>query len=152
MHSGFVCTTSICLSMLIPYALQISALSHGELSAEKTPMCQKVNPIIECLQSQWEELSKDPKYKHIWPALNAGLINMQKWYRAIDDTTIYFGSHSQSFCLYTLTSTDGLMSVLDPTQKLDYLSVAWDPSWIDNAMAQLWKVVCQHESFSIVCM
>ncbi|SJL04267.1 uncharacterized protein ARMOST_07628 [Armillaria ostoyae] len=52
---------------LAAHALRISASSHGELSAEKTPTCQKVYPIINRLQSRWEVLSEDPKYELIWP-------------------------------------------------------------------------------------
>ena len=68
---------------------------HGELLAHKEPMCYKVFPLLERLQTQWETLRADDDYEPVYEALNAGLANMQKWYQKTDDTSIYFISHGR---------------------------------------------------------
>ena len=72
---------------------KILADTHGELSANTTPMCHKVFPLLEQLQTEWETLCDDDKYFPVKHALDAGLKNMAKWYRKTDDTSIYFISH-----------------------------------------------------------
>jgi hypothetical protein len=67
--------------------------AHSELSANKKPTCYKVFPLLEMLRAQWEEFRVDPKYVPVHDALAAGLVNMEKWYRKADDTSIYFISH-----------------------------------------------------------
>lgn len=69
--------------------------AHGELSAEKAPTCYKVFPLLEMLQSKWEELLENERYEPVYEALAAGLKNMAKWYRKADDTSIYFISHGE---------------------------------------------------------
>jgi hypothetical protein len=69
--------------------------AHGELSAEKAPTCYKVFPLLEMLQSKWEELLENERYAYVHEALAAGLANMAKWYRKADDTSIYFISHGE---------------------------------------------------------
>ena len=61
--------------------------------------CHKVFPILERLQSEWEALLDDAEYEPVHHALEAGLKNMQKWYRKTDDTSIYFVSHGKSLFL-----------------------------------------------------
>lgn len=69
--------------------------THGELSANKVATCHKVFPLLERLQLQWEALCNDDEYTPVKHALDAGLKNMQKWYRKTDDTSIYFISHGE---------------------------------------------------------
>lgn len=75
--------------------MQIPASVHSDLAAEKVPTAQNVYPHLERLQSEWEERLDDPKYKPVHHALEAGLKNMLKWYRAVDDTSIYFVAHGR---------------------------------------------------------
>jgi hypothetical protein len=70
--------------------------AHGELSAEKAPMCYKVFPLVEMLQSKWDDLSESKQHEPVHEALAAGLKNMSKWYRKADDTSIYFVSHGEN--------------------------------------------------------
>ena len=78
---------------------------RGELSAEKTPTIQKVFPLLEKLRFQWQELRDNPRYAPIKDALEAGLANMEKWFRAAGDSPIYFIAHgivlslSDLFCV-----------------------------------------------------
>ncbi|KAM6491480.1 hypothetical protein JOM56_013049 [Amanita muscaria] len=66
--------------------LEILRQAHGELSANMTPTCYKVFPLLEMLQTRWEELLENPQYTPVHDALTAGLKNAQKWYRKADDT------------------------------------------------------------------
>lgn len=53
--------------------------------------------------SKWEEMAKDPQYSIIADAINAGLENMLKWYRACDETSIYFVAHGKC-CAVSLSA------------------------------------------------
>jgi hypothetical protein len=77
--------------------LKVLASTHGDLSAKKMPICHKVFPLLEKLQSTWEWLSTKPEYKPVKHVLKAGLKNMEKWYCKTDDTSIYFISHGIFF-------------------------------------------------------
>ena len=107
------------------------------------PTCYKVYPLIERLQSQWEQLRDNPKYEPVKHALEAGLKNMSKWYRKTDDTSIYFISHGSSS--YSYFTNTGLLknTVLDPTWKLSYLKAAWDPEWVKAGKECMREIVSQ---------
>ena len=84
---------------------QILASVHRELSAEKTPTCHKVFPLLEKIQTEWEDLHDNPWYHPVQDAIQAGLDIMEKWYQKTDDTSIYFVSHSNvDICLPLLTT------------------------------------------------
>ncbi|KIL54112.1 hypothetical protein M378DRAFT_182656 [Amanita muscaria Koide BX008] len=110
-------------------SLEILAKAHGELSANKTPTCQKVFPVLERLQSAWEDLLDKHEYEPVHDALAVGLRNMQKWYRKTDDTSIYFISH-----------------VLDPTRKLSYIEAAWDPEFVESSMKRLKAIYLRYHT------
>ena len=100
--------------------------------------CYKVYPLIERLQSQWEQLHNNPKYVPVKHALEAGLKNMSKWYHKTDDTSIYF--ISQSYFHFSITGS--LKNpVLDPTCKLSYLKAVWDSEWIKAGKKQMQEIV-----------
>ncbi|SJL09148.1 uncharacterized protein ARMOST_12524 [Armillaria ostoyae] len=106
---------------------QLPANAHSELSAEKTLTCQRVYPVIEQLQSQWEALTIDLKFDLVLPALEAGLKNMKKWYRATERTSIYF-------------------VFLDPGRKLTYLSIAWEDRWIKKSMKRMSEIFLKYKA------
>ena len=110
---------------------QILADTHGELLANTTPTCHKVLPLLKQLQTEWETLHSDDKYFSVKHALNAGLKNMAKWYWKMDDTSIYFISHGILFFIFLiLIGFDQNVAVLDPTHKLSYLKIAWEPKQV----------------------
>jgi hypothetical protein len=43
--------------------------------------------------------------------------------------------------LWTVTEQLLDLTVLDPTQKLTYLEVAWDDEWVSKAMARMKTIV-----------
>jgi hypothetical protein len=72
------------------------------------------------MQQRWEAMAKDRKYAQIVPTLKAGLENLRKWYRSLDDSSIYF------ICL-----------VLDPRIKLAYFEKHWERVYLDAGKACL---------------
>ena len=117
--------------------------THGELSTHKTPTCHKVYPILETLQSDWEDLLDNFDYEPVHPALEAGLENMRKWYRKTDDTSIYFVSHGKIMLFFAFHSegTHVELPVLNPTCKFTYIEAAWDAVYFDDAIDRLCKIV-----------
>ena len=63
---------------------------HGELSSNTTPTSYKVYPLLGLLQSKWEQLHDNASYAPVKHALEAGLENMKKWNKKMDETSIYF--------------------------------------------------------------
>lgn len=116
--------------------------AHGDLSAEKSPTCYKVFPLVEMLQSKWDDLLENEQYEPVHEALAAGLKNMAKWYRKADDTSIYFISHGEDPCHPTLFLLLRLiLVVLDPTWKLSYVQVAWHDEFVEDNMNRLREIV-----------
>ena len=85
------------------FSYQIVADTHGELSAHKTSTIHMVFPLIEKVQSDWENRCLNPVYAPVKHALEAGLKNMSKWYRKADDTLIYFIFHGMYTCFWLKT-------------------------------------------------
>ncbi len=91
------------------------------------------------LQSKWDDLLENERYKPVHEALAAGLENMAKWYRKADDTSIYFISHGKDptpFSKLQLT-----LVVLDPTWKLSYVQVAWHVEYVEDNMDRLREIM-----------
>ena len=116
--------------------------THGKLLVNMMPTCHKVFPLLKQLQTEWETLCDDDKYFPVKHALDAGLENMAKWYWKMDDTSIYFISHGIAFPFFMiLICFDQNVTVLDPTCKLSYLNIAWEPEFIETGMMHLRKIV-----------
>ncbi|PBK64788.1 hypothetical protein ARMSODRAFT_978756 [Armillaria solidipes] len=98
-------------------ALAIPANAHSELSAEKIPTCQRVYPVIEQLQFQWEELIANPKFDPVLPALEP--------------------PHSGCASIFL---------VLDPGCKLTYLSIVWEDAWIKRLMTRMSKIFLKYKA------
>lgn len=52
-------------------------------------------PILEQLQSAWEDLASDIRFEEVKSGLESGLENMRKWYRKSDKSNAYFISLGQ---------------------------------------------------------
>ncbi len=81
-----------CGVLYVPYSnisqQQTLVNIRGELSAEKRPTIQKVYPLLEKLQHEWEGLLDNVEYSLFHEALEAGLKNMKKWFRAAGQSGI----------------------------------------------------------------
>ncbi len=76
--------------------------AQAAFSSETYSTVWRAIPTLECLQERWETMAKQPKFASIKFAIDAGLEKLRKWYKAIDDSDMYFiclGEHSASFCL-----------------------------------------------------
>ena len=59
-------------------------------------------------------MAKKPRYAQIIPALKAGLDNLRKWYRILDDSSIFF-----------------ICPVLDPHVKMAYFEMHWEKVYLE---------------------
>jgi hypothetical protein len=69
-------------------------------------------------------MAAHPKFADISDTINAGLENLNKWYRKIDDTDVYF------ICL-----------ALDPKWKLAYACKKWESHYFNSGVRRLEEVV-----------
>ena len=81
------------------------------------------------MQQRWEAMTKEPKYASVADALEAGLNNLRKWYRSLNDGNMYF------ICL-----------VLDPRVKMAYFQRHWEKKYLNDGVQILNKTV---QSFSL---
>jgi hypothetical protein len=105
---------------LIRDGLREPALSCQSFSHATRPTVYRALPVIEAMQEKWERMAKNPKYTQIIPALKAGLANLRKWYRSLDNSSIYF------ICL-----------VLDPRVKMAYFQTHWEEVYLDAGQESL---------------
>lgn len=100
-------------------------------------------PILETLQTSWEQMLADPQFAPVHAGLEHGLANLRKWYKKTDETDIYFVCmRTSSRWLMPHASASDLSPVLDPTVKLEYFKEEWDESWINMHLDRFKKKVC----------
>lgn len=112
---------------LIRDGLREPALSCQSFSHATRPTVYRAFPVIESMQQKWERMAKNSKYAQIVPALEAGLANLRKWYRTLDDSSIYF------ICL-----------ILDPRVKMAYFQTHWEEEYLEAGTQSLKKTVSHH--------
>jgi hypothetical protein len=105
---------------LIRDALRGPSFSCQTFSHSTRPTVYRAFPAIESMQQRWENMVKNPDYAPIVPALQAGLENLCKWYRSLDDSSIYF------ICL-----------VLDPRVKMAYFETHWEKVYLNAGTRSL---------------
>jgi hypothetical protein len=105
---------------LIRDGLREPSLTCQSFSHSNRPTVFRAFPVIEYMQQRWECISRASKYAQIVPALDAGLKNLCKWYRSLDDSSVYF------ICL-----------VLDPRVKMAYFSKHWEEVYLDTGTQNL---------------
>ena len=67
-------------------------------SASRYPTVWQAIPVLEFLQELWTNMAAYPKFAELSDDIEAGLQNLNKWYRKMDDTDIYFICLSEHFC------------------------------------------------------
>src|SRR3954454_1567176 len=81
------------------YPLQIITASWQEqepanatqsFSSSSHPTVSRTIPVLEYMQTVWENMANDPKFQVVEDAIQAGLKNLGKWYQKVDDTDVYF--------------------------------------------------------------
>lgn len=76
------------------------------------------------IQDQWEKKLTNPVFRSVRAAIEAGLTNIRKWYRRMDDTDVYI-----------------LSMVLNPVIKLAFIRVSWDNEYVKSAEEVVNKAV-----------
>ncbi|PSS37546.1 hypothetical protein PHLCEN_2v622, partial [Hermanssonia centrifuga] len=107
---------------LIHEVLDEPRAAQAAFSSEKYSTVWRTIPTLECLQERWEIMVKEPKFAKISFAIEAGLEKLRKWYKAVDDSDMYF------ICL-----------ALDPTYKIEYTKQNWDNHHHQNGMVAFRK-------------
>ena len=59
-------------------------------SSSRDPMVWRTIPVLEFLQEAWENMLRHKKFEEVHIPIEAGLANLRKWYRKVDDTNAYF--------------------------------------------------------------
>jgi hypothetical protein len=77
------------------------------------------------IQDRWEVLRDRPGFAGIQPAIEAGLLNVTKWYRRMDDTDCYV-----------------LAMVLNPVIKFEFIRASWDVKYVRDAEKVVKHTVC----------
>lgn len=117
-HSCFSAYISILTQVKEP-ATACQTFSHAT-----RPTVYRAFPVIEFMQQKWEVMAKTSKYAQVAPALEAGLHNLNKWYKVLDESDMYF------ICL-----------VLDPRVKMAYFKTHWEKKYLDVGIDRLHKAV-----------
>jgi hypothetical protein len=96
--------------------MQDPALAAQSFSLEGARCLYCATSALEMIQDKWEKKLGNPRYQSLWPAVEAGLNNIRKWYKRMDDTDVYI-----------------LAMALNPVIKFAYIRTAWDPEYIGKA-------------------
>jgi hypothetical protein len=92
---------------LIHEVLQEPANAQQSFSFSTSPTVWRIIPTLEFLQDRWESIACISKFAIMSDAIKSGLKNLQKWYRKMDDTDVYFVCLGESLpTLLTKTSYD----------------------------------------------
>lgn len=70
--------------------IQEPANAQQTFSSSTDPTVFRTIPVLEFMQEAWENMARVPKFQDFKPALEAGLDNLRKWYRKVNETDVYF--------------------------------------------------------------
>jgi len=84
---------------------------------------------MELIQDRWEHYAKNEEFKEVSQCIEAGLKNLRKWYRRMDDTDAYVMSMA-----------------LNPVIKLRFIQITWDAEYVKMAENILEQNVSSHIS------
>ncbi|KAG1802801.1 uncharacterized protein HD556DRAFT_1206934, partial [Suillus plorans] len=74
------------LLTLIHEVLAEAAKVQEMFSAEYYPTIWQILPSYEYLLAQWHEFSADPRMITLWPAIEAGIESLKKYYNKTDNS------------------------------------------------------------------
>lgn len=75
---------------LMREVLQEPADAQQSFSATREPTVWRTIPVLECLQETLQNMAGASKFNRFSTAIEAGVINLRKWYGKTDDTDAYF--------------------------------------------------------------
>jgi hypothetical protein len=71
---------------------QAAAEVQEAFSAEYYPTIWRVLPLYEDFIAKWKEFAADPNMFQLWPAIEAGLESLEKYYNKTDDSPVHIVS------------------------------------------------------------
>jgi hypothetical protein len=83
--------------LIRPFTEQEVTAAQHVFSSETEATVAKAVPILELLQTRWEQMVKHERYRSLAPAIRAGLDSLRKWYNELDVSDAYI------ICLSTLS-------------------------------------------------
>ena len=69
---------------------QEPANAQQTFSSSRNPTVWRALPVLEFMQESWENMARHDRFEDVTDAIEAGLANLRKWYRKVDDTNVYF--------------------------------------------------------------
>jgi hypothetical protein len=96
-------------------------------------------PILEFMQTHWENMAKETKFHELHHAISKGLDALRKYYSLTDQTSVYIiclGAFQFLLCFrvdFLITTAP----VLNPNIKMEYFNRHWDDLWKINAESLL---------------
>jgi|SRR5882762_1287581 len=76
-------------SLLLTCNFQAAAEVQEAFSAEYYPTIWWVLPLYEDFISKWKEFANDPTMIELWPAIEAGIESLKKYYNKTDDSPVH---------------------------------------------------------------
>lgn len=73
-----------------PCCFQELREAQANFSSETSPTVWRAIPILECVQERWEIMAKNPRFAPVEHGIEAGLKKLQKYYRDLDQSDMYF--------------------------------------------------------------
>ena len=121
---------------------QEPANATQSFSPSSHPTVSRTIPVLEYMQTAWENMANNPKFEVVEDAIQAGLKNLGKWYRKVDETDVYFICHGMLLLNQWLSQLISTPVALDPSIKLAYAEQEWEPGYFTSGRARLEQVVC----------
>ncbi|KAJ7465531.1 hypothetical protein FB451DRAFT_1179014 [Mycena latifolia] len=103
---------------LMHEVLQEPAKIQQSFSSAKFPTVWRTVPLLEFLQQSWMNMAAHSKFASMASSINAGLENLEKWYRKTDETDI-------------------AVRAMDPNYKTAYAEHNWASEFFDEGMAKM---------------
>src|SRR5580658_3890430 len=101
--------------MLSTYVVQEPANAQQTFSSSRFPTVWRTIPVLEFLQEAWENMASNEKFQVLQAPIEAGLENLRKWYRKVDETDAYFICLGESIDLPNMFAFDVVSAAaLDP--------------------------------------
>jgi hypothetical protein len=87
----------VSIAMSISHTYKVLALASQSFSEDSVPGLFRALPVVEFALTQLEAMARDSKYSPLAAAIRAGIQNLEKWYRRMDETDGYTITMSESY-------------------------------------------------------
>jgi hypothetical protein len=116
--------------------------AQSSFSSETRPTLWRVIPVLETCIERWKVMMDTPKFACVRDGLEAGIEQMLKYYRKVENGVIYFTAMGIWMFKFSLHSeTNSSVVVLDPRLKGAYTRLHWSKKDQKAAMDGFEKLV-----------